>query len=307
MNQSIILHHYQGSPYSEKIRLMFGYTNTVWFSLLSPPQPPRPNLDPLTGGYRRIPVAQVGADIFCDTDLIACELARATQHPELDPTELRGCNATSLEQSEGDAAFAALNSIPPYRLLGSIVMALGPVGAFRLVKDRRTAFSDGNLRRPNPKRAKPMFDAYLDAIEARLQVGKWVNGDKPSLADFASYHPIWCYRFYGGKALKTGPGVSRWLQDMAAFGHGIRRSISRADAFKAARESEPRELPESVADTPLPIGSRVKVAPEDYCVVPVVGKFAALTRDRIVLARETSEFGRLHVHFPRAAYSITAE
>jgi hypothetical protein len=114
VNQSIILHHYQGSPYSEKIRLMFGYTNTAWFSLLSPAQPPRPNLDPLTGGYRRIPVAQMG-------------------------------------------------------------------------------------------------------------------------------------------------------------------------------------------------GSRVEVAPEDYCVVPVVGTFAALTRDRIVLARETSEFGRLHIHFPRAAYSITAK
>ena len=77
MNDLMILHHYEGSPYSEKIRLMFGMTNTRWLSLSSPMRPPRPNLDPLTGGYRRIPVAQIGADIFCDTSLIAGEVARA--------------------------------------------------------------------------------------------------------------------------------------------------------------------------------------------------------------------------------------
>ncbi len=305
MNESIILHHYRGSPYSEKIRLMFGYTNTGWLSLLSPTQPPRPNLDPLTGGYRRIPVAQIGADIFCDTDLIARELARITQHPELDPGALRGRNATSLEQTETDALFAALNSIPPYRLVGSLLKSLGPVGAYRLIKDRQTAFSGGNLRRPKPKNAKQLFHAYLDGLETRLRERNWVNGDKPSSADFASYHPIWCHRFYGGRS-RTGTNVSRWLQTMADFGHGVSREISRAEAFDAARNSQPRAVPETVADTPLAIGSPVAVAPDDYCVIPVEGTIAAVTESRIIVARETPEFGSLHVHFPRAGYTITA-
>ena len=65
INKEWVLHHYEASPYAEKIRLMFGYTGLRWHSVISPPMPPRPNLDPLTGGYRRIPVAQKGADLFC--------------------------------------------------------------------------------------------------------------------------------------------------------------------------------------------------------------------------------------------------
>ena len=67
MTETIILHHYDASPYAEKIRLMFGLKGMRWHSVLSPEQPPRPNVDPLSGGYRRIPIAQIGADVFCDT------------------------------------------------------------------------------------------------------------------------------------------------------------------------------------------------------------------------------------------------
>ena len=51
-SDSWILHHYEDSPYAEKIRLMFGHAGMAWQSVLSPSMPPRPNLDPLTGGYR---------------------------------------------------------------------------------------------------------------------------------------------------------------------------------------------------------------------------------------------------------------
>ena len=30
----------------------------------------KPDLMPLTGGYRKTPVMQIGADIFCDTNAI---------------------------------------------------------------------------------------------------------------------------------------------------------------------------------------------------------------------------------------------
>ena len=75
-----ILHHYSMSPFSEKIRLMFGYAGLAWQSLPCPEMPPRPTVDPLSGGYRRIPIAQVGADIFCDSRLISAEIAR--EHAE---------------------------------------------------------------------------------------------------------------------------------------------------------------------------------------------------------------------------------
>ncbi|MGB0407363.1 MAG: glutathione S-transferase N-terminal domain-containing protein, partial [Pseudomonadales bacterium] len=68
---ALVLHHYEGSLFSEKIRLMLGYYGLSWESVEISPIMPRPALMPLTGGYRRTPVLQDGADIFCDTHAIS--------------------------------------------------------------------------------------------------------------------------------------------------------------------------------------------------------------------------------------------
>ncbi|MEO1334102.1 MAG: glutathione S-transferase N-terminal domain-containing protein, partial [Myxococcota bacterium] len=65
--QSIILHQFERSPYSEKIRLALRIKNLDWVGVDVPVILPKPDLMPLTGGYRRTPVLQVGADIYCDT------------------------------------------------------------------------------------------------------------------------------------------------------------------------------------------------------------------------------------------------
>ena len=70
-NSDIILYHYPASPYAEKVRLMAGYLGVPWHSVDVPIQPPRETLALLAGGYRRIPVAQIGADVYCDTALIS--------------------------------------------------------------------------------------------------------------------------------------------------------------------------------------------------------------------------------------------
>ena len=59
-----IFHHYPQSPIAEKIRMTFGIMGLEWYSVQIPRIPPKPLLTPLTGGYRRTPVLQVGADIF---------------------------------------------------------------------------------------------------------------------------------------------------------------------------------------------------------------------------------------------------
>ena len=45
---------------------------------------PKPDLTPLTGGYRRIQVLQVGADVFCDTQVILAEVAARAGGEPLD-------------------------------------------------------------------------------------------------------------------------------------------------------------------------------------------------------------------------------
>lgn len=307
MNESMILHHYDASPYAEKIRLMFGLTNARWQSLISPVQPPRPNVDPLTGGYRRIPVAQVGADIFCDSTLIAREIARATDCPALDPANVDAGAAALMSQAEKQAFFAAITAIPPLRLLGTMLLAFGPVGTYRFAKDRAGLLKGGTVRPPKGAQAQTILDSLMDALETRLADQPWVGGDAASVADFTVYHPLWLHVSCNRRPLKAGPKVMAWYQRVGDLGHGLREDITQDQAFAAARTAEPRPLPASASEVPVALGTMVDVAPADYGLVPVTGTLAAVTEDRIIVARSHADLGTLHIHFPRAGYSINAK
>ena len=307
MTDTIILHHYENSPYAEKIRLMFGFTNTRWHSLLSPVYPPRPNVDPLTGGYRRIPVAQIGADIFCDTALIAQEVATVTGCAALDPASAEGEALALMKQAEVEAFFAAVGAVPPLRLLGTMLRSFGPIGTYRFAKDRSSLLRGGTRRPPAAAKAAGILQSLLDALEARLAEYPWVGGDAPTVADFACYHPLWLHVSCNRKPLAAGANVQRWYKAVEELGHGQRKEITQAEAFDVARSAEPRALPTSTEHGLLQIGQVVQVAPMDYGVVPVTGSLAAVTETRIIVARQSSEFGTLHVHFPRAGYSLAAE
>src|SRR5580700_10996564 len=81
----MILHHYGTSPYSEKVRLGFGLKGLAWASVEIPIIMPKPDLVALTGGYRKTPVLQIGADIYCDSQLIMRELERRRPSPGFYP------------------------------------------------------------------------------------------------------------------------------------------------------------------------------------------------------------------------------
>src|SRR5438132_8653144 len=83
MADEFILHHYDNSPFSEKVRLLFGIKGLAWRSVIQPTIMPKPDLTPLTGGYRRIPVMQIGADVFCDTQVIMAEIERRAPTPKV--------------------------------------------------------------------------------------------------------------------------------------------------------------------------------------------------------------------------------
>ena len=83
----LILHHYDGSPFAHKIRAILGFKGLAWRSVKIPMIMPKPDLMPLSGGYRRTPVMQAGADIWHDTQLIAAELER--RQPGPDPVSAR--------------------------------------------------------------------------------------------------------------------------------------------------------------------------------------------------------------------------
>src|SRR5260370_33860648 len=61
-----------------------------WISVLMSRIMPGPDLMPLTGGYRRTQVMQIGADIYCDTQCIIRELERRFPEPTLFPNGYQG-------------------------------------------------------------------------------------------------------------------------------------------------------------------------------------------------------------------------
>jgi glutathione S-transferase len=90
MSTTLILHHFDSSPFSEKIRVLFGFKGLAWGSVHIPNMLPKPDFVPLTGGYRRTPALQIGADIYCDTQVMQAEIERRAPSPAMIPDDLTG-------------------------------------------------------------------------------------------------------------------------------------------------------------------------------------------------------------------------
>ena len=86
----LILHHYPNSPFAEKIRLILGHKKLPWKSVFIPMIMPKPDLTALTGGYRKTPVLQIGADIYCDTALMCRVIDALNPEPPLYPGPVAG-------------------------------------------------------------------------------------------------------------------------------------------------------------------------------------------------------------------------
>jgi glutathione S-transferase len=302
---SLVLHHYEDSPYAEKIRLMFGYLNLSWCSLLSPAMPPRPHLDPLVGGYRRIPVLQQGADLFCDTALIANELAAQTDRPSLRVDSPEAPAAALVARAQGDVFFSVITSQPPLKLLKGLVSRFGLRDTYRFFKDRTRMMKTATIRPPRGERAAQVIEQFFQDLNQHLAHSQFLTGAAPGYADFAVIHPTTFYLSISGAPISdTQPHLQRWVQEMVSFGHGDRQEATADAVFAMARDAQPRELPPG--DENALIGRLVSVAPGDYGQVPVSGTLVCVNEERIIVARETESFGALHVHFPRAGYTLSA-
>jgi len=76
---TLILHQYDISPFSQKAQKMMGLKGLAWSSIEMPLIAPKPDVEALTGGYRGTPVLQIGADVFVDNWMIARRSIRS--HP----------------------------------------------------------------------------------------------------------------------------------------------------------------------------------------------------------------------------------
>ena len=224
---AMILHHYALSPFSEKVRAMLGYAGLSWQSVTTDEMPPRPMLAPLAGGYRKIPVAQIGADVFCDTRTITREIARLSGKPEL---ALEGVDEeVRAFVAETDLALfmAVMMSSVGLRVNIKLFRALSFGQLLRFFKDRIQIGRTSTVPRISLKEARARTREHLADMETRLQAQPWLFGDKPCIADFSAYHALWFLREVAESTmLQPFPSVLAWMDRIKAFGQGASTPLS---------------------------------------------------------------------------------
>jgi glutathione S-transferase len=300
----LILHHYDFSNYSEKVRLALGYKELAWGSVTIPPTVPKPDLTPLTGGYRRTPILQVGADIYCDTALILRELERRFPTPTLYPMAYA---------AEGNMiAYWAENQL--FRPMSLYVSGSNlDVLPKNLQADRSQMWglpipSDETVRRA-AKRNAPAVRVQIRWIEDLLSDGRdWIAGPAVTVADLAVYHALW---FLTARTDRLGfeldgcIRIREWRARVQAFGNGAATGMSSNGALDVAASSQPANpLPSEHFEEDPPLGSEVCVRAADYGCDPVEGKLVQLDRDQMAILRDDPVVGNVVVHFPKLGYDL---
>src|SRR5882762_2027415 len=216
----LILHHYPNSPFSEKVRIAFGIKQLAWRSVQIPVIMPKPDLMPLTGGYRKTPVLQV---------------EKRAPRPPLLPLDRAG-------EARALAMWVDRNVF--WSAVGVVMGAIGDRLPEAFHKDR-SAFSGrpfdvARLKEMAPLAADQTY-AQLALVEDMLADGRsYLMGTVPTLADCALYNPVWFLkeRLGAGKAvppLDRLPRIVAWSERMKAFGNGTPTDMTPAEALDIAK------------------------------------------------------------------------
>ncbi len=304
----LILHHYDFSNFSEKIRLVLGLKGCSWKSVEIPATEPKPDYTPLTGGYRRTPALQCGADVYCDTRLIVEILERWIPQPTVYPGSSPARTRVLVE---------AITAWAEDRLFWPLALYVTGVHARRFP----LSFHADRARlhgKPLPTLDKVEASAQsrlaqwrgqLTWIEALLdEANPYVLGESVSLADLSLYMVPWFLEFIGGPSqmLDVLPRTRDWMARVAALGHGKPALCSAEDALRIAAASEPTLVTRRVYVAPegVTAGNYVSVSPLDDQSASSVGELMTIDDEQLVIATEHPRTGRLHVHFPRLGYRV---
>lgn len=303
----IILHHYEFSTFSQKVRTALGLKGLAWRSVEIAGLPPRPLLEPLTGGYRRAPVLQVGADIYCDTNVILPALDRLAPAPSLYPAGSQG-----VAQGLG-FAWERQMWIPT---IGVLVHFIGEHIPPEFIKDRKEGYLGIDISKDA---MAPQFEQHLQFVRAQLS---WVKqavsqrpflfGDVPSAADLACWQTIFLLRKNCppevDALLDLGP-LLPWYDRILALGMGTSTAMTGEEALAVARAATPAavtHLDPNGDPGGLKAGCPVVITPDDNARVPVRGTLVAASDREIIIHRKDAQAGDLHLHFPRLGFDVVA-
>ena len=302
----VILHHFEKSPFSEKVRVVFGIKQVAWSSVLIPRIMPRPDLMPMTGGYRRTPVLQIGADVYCDTQIIIRELERRFPLPTLFPDASGGLGWSLGMWSDRTFFQNTVNLV-----FGTLADQVPK--DFREDREqlRGSKFDVEAMKAAIPQ-MRDQLRAHADWIEIQLGDGRpWLLGKQPGLGDVNAYMNIWYVRSNlpdATKLFERFPKTLLWEGRMKGIGHGTReRELTSGEALEIAYKSTPQTPVAGDDGDPngRKPGDHVRVTPDDYGKIPVEGTIVSLSAQHIAIRRRDERAGEVVIHFPRAGFLVT--
>ncbi len=302
----IILHAYPPSPVSEKIRVGFGIKQLNWHAVTVPRIPPKPLLMPLTAGYRRAPVMQIGADIYCDSQCILRELERRYPEPTFFPGGAEGmvwgisrwCDGELFNLVVRLVMAAIADELPQDFAKDRSRLYLGPDTTFdQLVDDLPHILTQ--------------IRAQFGWIDQRLATGRqFMLGDNPGLPDILTYYLVWFLRgrWAGGPDFLTQfPALEAWEQRIKDIGHGTEAEMSAEEALeiaKAASHTTPQHV-ETGDPLKLAPGMNITITQDLDGGDPLItGPLQYADRETIAILHENDQVGTLCLHFPRVGYRV---
>jgi glutathione S-transferase len=301
--RSLILHQYEVSPFSEKVRVALGLKGLSWHACDQPVIMPKPEMVRLTGGYRRIPVLQIGADLWFDSLHIIEALDR--RHPA--PPAFAG-SGVGLANAFGrwcDGEF----------FMAIVGLLFGGDWEFdeAFVKDRSeligAPFDPAQMAAAAPALAYQLRQ-HLDLLETQLADGRgFLTGAAPDAIDAAVYCQIAFIRWGKGATARIVEGFPRlcaWAERVATLGHGQRQAdVGREEAIAIARDARPAPIAATTGDGVFAPGDAVSVKFHDANSPPLEGTLLSVDLHGLSLRPAQSEAGEIHIHMPRSVGALS--
>lgn len=304
----IILYHYPESPFSEKIRLLLGYKQASYQTVKVPIIQPKPDLTALAGGYRKTPVMQIGADVYCDTALMARVIDRLYPENSVYPVSLEAASGGLAHWTDTFLFKVAVAVAFQPRALGSTPLFADEKAAAAFMADRAEFTRGSTELGMDLKVALPYFVMHLKRLDQQLACAAYLFGEAPTIADFSTYHLCWFV--HNNEAIRDTfapfTHVIAWMKSMAEIGHGQPVEIAGAEALAVARDMTPQPIAKmAVLQTDdLQVGDLVDITPIDYGLFPVRGALQLASLEELVLLREDPQVGQVAVHFPRLGFKV---
>jgi glutathione S-transferase len=300
----VILHHYPQSHFAEKIRRLLAYKGVPWRGVEQPFMMPKPDLIPLTGGNRRIPVLQIGADIYCDSALIARRLEQLHADPVCIPSHQAGEIALLEEWANHRLMFQVL--LPTFV---EILPALPPEFLVDRAAMSPSLSKDAVLAGAPHAMSQAMIS--FDHLDRQLRQRPFMLGDAFTLADAACFYPIWLFK-NSPKLFATvteRPALAAWFARIEGFGPGKTQPMTGAEALAIARDSQPTDVTggELTKAEGIALGDTVAITADDYGVEESHGTVVRMAANEVVIRRRDLTVGEIAVHFPRSGYRMAKQ